>query len=651
MKNLLLTFVLLFAMGVSAQTYSFKDYNWDEKNTAVTIPQKYASENEVVLSRINKVEVAVAGAAVKQFYLLHEKIFINSDDAIERNNKIYIPFNINEKVITNKVRVILKNGKVITLNQKDVKEEIDQERNMKYNFFAVNGLEKGAVIEKLFVLEEEPELKGKTITMQSNYPIASLDFSLIYPKHLEFKTKTYNGLTQQEVDTATVAGKMLIKIEEKDIPALQDDEKYSNWKAHVKRFRYKLEANYNTGAKNLSNYKEFATNIYERFNPAYDKKEQKAIADFAKQITRSSNVQEQIWNIEDKIKNTISYNRYAPSKDLVSAIIKSKQANQTDILKLYISMYKFFNIEHNMIITSDRFALYFDPEFESYENLNDLLFYFPTIKMYMTPTELEYRIPFFPSELASQNGLLIKSKTFGGVEMGIGEISFIDIASAEVTHDVMDIIIDFTKDFDNPLIHTRIAFGGYTAMNFQPLKDFMVPEQYQAVLKSIANNYTVETEYTTLKSENEGTSFVGKKPFVLDVTFNGKDLVQKAGNNYLFSIGQAIGRQSELYDEHKRMMPVEVDYPHAYTRTIKVLLPKDANITNLDKLVMDHKMQIAGKTEAAFTTNYKVTGNELVVTNSEFYNVVHYPLENFENYRQVINAAADFNKAVIIITK
>ena len=42
--------------------------------------------------------------------------------------------------------VILKNGKIITLDKKDIKEEVDEERGVKYNYFAINGLEKGAVI-------------------------------------------------------------------------------------------------------------------------------------------------------------------------------------------------------------------------------------------------------------------------------------------------------------------------------------------------------------------------------------------------------------------------------------------------------------------------------------------------------------------------
>jgi len=58
-----------------------------------------------------------------------------------------------------------------------------------------------------------------------------------------------------------------------------------------------------------------------------------------------------------------------------------------------------------------------------------------------------------------------------------------------------------------------------------------------------------------------------------------------------------------------------------------------------------------GKTEAAFISSYVQKGNELIVTNEEFYNVLEYPLEVFEKYREVINAAADFNKITLVLSK
>lgn len=650
-KLLFNTIALLSATILFAQNYSFKNYNWDEKITSLEIPENYKNQNEVILDKTIKIEIVVEGNKAIQYYLLHEKTYINADDAIERNNKIYVPFYENETVVTNKVRVILKNGKIITLDKNDIKEEIDEEKQMKYNYFAINGLEKGAVIERILLLEEAPDLKGKTLFLQEEYPIVNLNFELIFPSHLSFKTKSYNGLSEAKSGAEEDKEKTILTISEKDIIGIADDEKFSNWNSKLKMFRYKLDENYKSGAKNLNNYKEFSTNIYERFHPEYDKKELKDIAEFCKQIQKSTDLQEQIWNIENKIKKTITYDRYVDSKENISAILKAKQANQTDVLKLYIAILKNFEIENNIVLTSSRFKIPFDSDFESYENLNDILLYFPNIKKYLTPTEIDYRIPLYPDFLGNNNGLFIKEKIFSGIAMGIGEVKFIEIPGVDITHDEMDILIDFSKDIENPTITNKISFGGYTALNFQPIKDFVSAEQYKTILKSIAENYTIDTEYKTLNTKFDGTENIGKNPYILEVTFDGKELIQKAGENYLFSVGQIIGKQTELYQENKRTLPVEINYPHAYLRKIKILLPKGVTVKNLEKLNMDKKTVIKDKTEAAFISTYTYSNNEINIENSEFYNIINYPIEKFEDYKAVINAAADFNKLVIILNK
>lgn len=646
------TFTTLLSTSVFfAQDYSFKSYDWNEKETKIDVPKKYDTEKEVIINRTVKIEITVDNKDVRQYRLIHEKKYINSDDAIERNNKVYIPFGDEENILVMKVRVILKNGKSITLDKKDIKEEVDEEKGMKYNYFALNGLEKGALIEKLYVIEEAPDLNGNTIKMQDEYPIAAFNFDLITPAHLIFKTKSYNGLSEPVLDEKTLEKKKVLSISEKDIAALKDDEEYSNWDVKLKLFRYKLDANLFSGAKNLNNFKEYATNIYERINPVLEKKQEKAIVAFCSDIPQSKDTQEQIWNIENKIKKTIVYDKYIDSKPALSDVINTKQANSIDIIKLYTAIFKHFKIEQNLVFTSSRYKVPFDKDFESYENLNDFLFYFPSIKKYLTPTEVQYRLPLFPSYLGNNNGLFIKEKVFAGISMGIGEVNFIEIPGTEITHDYMDITVDFTKDIENPLVTSHMTYGGYSGLNFQPIKDFVSADQYKTMLKSISENYTLQTEYKTLITENDGTEFVGKKPYKLNMTFDGKDMIQKAGGNYLFSVGQTIGRQMELYQENKRMLPIEIEYPHYYTRKIKIILPDGAKIKNLDKFVMNFKTDLNGKTEAAFTSNFTQTKNEVTIDNTEFYNIINYPLASFDQYKAVINAAADFNKIVVIVTQ
>ena len=54
--------------------------------------------------------------------------------------------------------------------------------------------------------------------------------------------------------TNTMKIKISISVKETNVPKLEDDEKYSNWKANIKHFRYKLDENLYNGSK-IYNYK------------------------------------------------------------------------------------------------------------------------------------------------------------------------------------------------------------------------------------------------------------------------------------------------------------------------------------------------------------------------------------------------------------
>ncbi|MBK7243781.1 MAG: hypothetical protein IPH98_07965 [Saprospiraceae bacterium] len=88
------------------QETELKSYKFNDN--IIEIPEEYKNENEVILERNIKIEYFVTKKKVLQYYLVHEKIFINSDDAIERNNKVYIPFSLDESLITNLLRIKLK---------------------------------------------------------------------------------------------------------------------------------------------------------------------------------------------------------------------------------------------------------------------------------------------------------------------------------------------------------------------------------------------------------------------------------------------------------------------------------------------------------------------------------------------------------------
>jgi len=52
-----------------------------------------------------------------------------------------------------------------------------------------------------------------------------------------------------------------------------------------------------------------------------------------------------------------------------------------------------------------------------------------------------------------------------------------------------------------------------------------------------------------------------------------------------------------------------------------------------------------------FNSSYQVEGNVVKITILEEYRRTYYPLSQFEDFKKVINAAADFNKVALVLEK
>jgi hypothetical protein len=73
------------------------------------------------------------------------------------------------------------------------------------------------------------------------------------------------------------------------------------------------------------------------------------------------------------------------------------------------------------------------------------------------------------------------------------------------------------------------------------------------------------------------------KTLCYECNFRRKDLIRKLVKIIYSRSASTIGRQMEFYQENKRVLPVEIDYPHYYTRTLKKITKRSLskNQTNL----------------------------------------------------------------------
>jgi hypothetical protein len=72
----------------------------------------------------------------------------------------------------------------------------------------------------------------------------------------------------------------------------------------------------------------------------------------------------------------------------------------------------------------------------------------------------------------------------------------------------------------------------------------------------------------------------------------------------------------------------------------------------LDAIKKDVKvLDNDGKPMAFFTSDYKLEGGKLIITIIESYNALELPIEKYNDFREVINAASDFNKITLVLDK
>jgi hypothetical protein len=107
-----------------------------------------------------------------------------------------------------------------------------------------------------------------------------------------------------------------------------------------------------------------------------------------------------------------------------------------------------------------------------------------------------------------------------------------------------------------------------------------------------------------------------------------------------------------MYQEDERKLPVENEYNRNYARHISFDIPDGFNISNLDDLNTNLSFQDQnGQDTMGFQSGYEVNGNTVTVSIYEFYKKLALPIDQFAAFREIINAAADFNKKVLVFEK
>jgi hypothetical protein len=642
--------------------HQYADYNWEENRKRNEIPSHLEDVGSVVFLDKNMIEYFyLAEEENIVLYKTHHVIrWLGSTDAVERYNAIFIPLGEGtlEKL---KVRSISPDGKVVISDQDNLKEIKDEESGRGYKMFAIEGIEKGSEIE-YFYTTKEPIFGGNQEGreyVQSSTPTKNVLFELISPSFLDFEVKSYNGLADVELTEDTENEKRIQRIELDSIAPI-NGEPFAYADPNKMRVDYKLA--YNLAANSRQRFYTFtdaARQIYSVFCQTRDKKEEKALKKIYKgvEIKDKDTEEIRIHKIENYLKTKIQGTE-SPAADFsnIEDIEKTKIANERGLVRLFTTMFELAGIDYELILTSDRSEVRFDADFDYWGNMREFLIYFPNTKKYLAPATLLYRYGIVPDTWTATDGLFIRRMKVGDQIFGMGTVRKIEPLEGDKNFSTIYLKMKFNEDMDAVVSELKYGFGGLSAVGLQPIIPYLSEEKRIEMIENVLKGLSADAKFKDIKLENEkiNTDLL-ENEFAIKTNFESKSWIEKAGNKYLFTIGKCIGAQSELYQEKERKLAVENGHNRIYKRTLIFEIPKGYQVKNIDDLklsvIFDKANEEGNKKNCGFISDYKKEGNTVTVDVFEYYYEIYLPLKDFEEYRKVINAAADFNKIVLVLEK
>jgi len=631
----------------------YKNYHWD------SVPHlhqlSYAEQNmgTVVIKDNRIIEYYPQGSDVVMFITHHMIVRVNSDKAIEEFNSVYIPLTDGVSLEDVQARSITKDGKITVLNPANIKDVDNYENMGHFKIFAIDGIEQGSEVEYIYTLLESSQKYGtERIRINSLHKNISVD--IYSPPALIFEAKSYNGFPTMQTDSS-ITNKRHIFCKGVDIKGY-DQEEYSKGDGSLMRMEYKYAYNApNTGSgERLDTWDDFCQNIYDILNKQLTRKDKRIARKMVDTMKLNKlTMEDKIRKIEERVKGTV-IPREEIAGDNTSAlenIMKNRAADEFGLLKLYDLLFDYAGIDHEMVLTTNRFDKPFDGSFDSWTYLQKYLIYFPGTGNYIAPAESMSRYGFVPADWICQQGLFMQAVSTGKKKTGIAKVQ--DISCNDWKKSMNDLYENITFDLDMGLanIHYQETFSGYEAYDIQPYYAALSDQEKKEIVDRLVQLTFEDAKpiHNQVTGYNVNEWF--KQPFGVETDITTNSVLEHAGNKYLFKIGELIGPQTELYDDTVRHTPVENHYNKGYHRELEFEVPEGYRISNLNTLNMDVYHSTNNERDMEFHSYYTTEGKKVKVIIDEDYRQVSYPISQYEDFRKVINASADFNKIMLFIEK
>jgi hypothetical protein len=641
--------VMSLCTAQAAEIRYHETYEWEKSPKLRALDENDAILPAVILKDIRTIEYFHDDESndLMQYYTVHTRIRVNSNDAVEMYNKEYISMGRVREIVNIKARVVTKD-RVKEVEEVELLDFEGSDDYSSFKYFAIEGVEVGSDVEFMYTLKMKAKLDGGREFFQSDEPRRDAEFHIICPDEMHFDIRSYNDFPEAALDTTdTTSNHYYIKVPY--VPPLQP-ENYAPYNNALMRVEFKLDYLEPATDDKLYTYDQIATQLHYYLRKPVTKKAQKKLKKLSKELEIDKMDQFQaIRRIEDYLKTNFTImDDSGPAFENLEEIFENRYCNNRGIIRLFIGLFDMAGIPYEYGLTSDRTDIRFDPDFESYSFLEDYIFYFPDIDQFMAPTEMLFRVGYIPFNWTDNYGLFIYLDD-GTI---LDTLRYIPPLAYEKSRDNISVYAEFTDDFSSLLLDVSREMTGYQSTFLQPIFQFIPDKETNVVVTELLNMTGKDVNFDTVVVRNTSPSDLYVEPlYVQGIATTNTAFFDRAGSKHLFRIGELIGKQVELYQERERKLPVENEYNRIYERTIRFKIPEGYSVSNLEDLKAYHDHREEGEITMAFDASYEWADNVITVYVKEFYKKLHYSLDEFEEFREVINAAADFNKKILVFEK
>jgi hypothetical protein len=645
--KILLLILILFPSFLFAQTAKYDNYDWSKKLENYQFSEQDLQKDEVIVFEKRCIEYINVNEQLKQYVLFHNLKRLNSDAAIEENNKFYVSADSDSKTIILKARVTKPNGQIIEVSKADIKQALDEDGNVKYNYFAFEGIEKGSLIEYLQYTEVVPDFSGNSMRVQSSYDKKRVEVEIIYPSYLEFQLLSVNELPNLELDDSdTLKTRMHLTLN--DFKGLESED-WSAYEANLKKVYYKLSKNLARNKGNFYTYTEVSKIVHQNMFTPLTKKEQKLVSTFISKSSGDAKTNiDKLRNLENEMKKKITIlDAQFENSSNIEQILTKNVADERGITRLMLNCLREMGLPFELVLTSDRLEEPFLEEFQGYNFLTDYLIYIKEADTYFSG-DFFSRIGFPPFELLYNKGLFISEVTVNDYATAIGKVKYIKGIDYKQSIDQIDTEVDFNDDLSSCTVQLTRVNTGYKAKTYQPIIDFLDDEQKKEMKDDFLKYLDKDCTLEDVSFENDNTDSFGVKPFIGKAKVISSTFTERAGDKILLKAGLLIGPQAQMYHEKPRAQAVDSYYTRGYNRKIVINLPDNYEVKNLDDLKFSCKPD-PSKNTLGFESTYQVVGNQIIVSVTEWYDTHYFALSDYPNYEKTMNTAADFNKVVLVL--